>query len=151
VAVLKYLRTGVLPIFYDRVRGHDHSKYLSVHAQARYFQIARLEEWVAKKQYVDAVKIYTYAREIIAESLYLATEHSSSEQILGFPFQTVEKRYICPMGIKAHMGSKTVDEMKCGKEFRQLMDDDDPEYEKVLVWQYLTVETTYNMPKGATT
>jgi BTB/POZ domain-containing protein KCTD9 len=146
--VLKYLRTGVLPIFYDRVKGHDYQKYLTVCAQARYFQIARLEEWVEKKQYIYSVKVSTSVRELDS-SMDLSTHHSSNEQIRVFPHRTLKKQYICPRGIWQHMGSTTVRGMECGAQCRRQMGEDGPESE-VEVWKYVTVGTTHHVPEAAT-
>ncbi|KAF4628219.1 hypothetical protein G7Y89_g9933 [Cudoniella acicularis] len=47
--ILRYLRRGVLPIFYDRVKGHNYSLYLALLGKAKYFQILRLENWLKRK------------------------------------------------------------------------------------------------------
>jgi hypothetical protein len=62
--VLRYLRRGVLPIFYDKMKGHDYSLYLALLEETKYFQIPRLEEWLEKKQYLYALKIKYSATEI---------------------------------------------------------------------------------------
>lgn len=53
--ILRYLRRGLLPIFYDAMKGHDHALYLALLEEARYFQIPRLETWLSSKSYLDAV------------------------------------------------------------------------------------------------
>src|SRR5437763_426520 len=40
--ILRYLRRGVHPIFYDNLRGHDHALYQALLEEARYFQIGEL-------------------------------------------------------------------------------------------------------------
>jgi BTB/POZ domain-containing protein KCTD9 len=50
--ILRYLRRGVLPIFYDNIRGHDHGLYRALLEEARYFQIDRLENWLSDKSYI---------------------------------------------------------------------------------------------------
>ena len=55
--ILRYLRRGVLPIFFDQARGHDYALYLSLLEEARYFGICRLEEWLANKRYLDVFEI----------------------------------------------------------------------------------------------
>lgn len=61
--VLRYLRTGVLPVFYDRERGHDFALYQALLEEARYFAIDRLQKWLCERKYLDAVKIHHLATE----------------------------------------------------------------------------------------
>jgi hypothetical protein len=44
--ILRYLRTGILPLFYDREKGHDFALYQAVLEEAKYFVINRLEKWI---------------------------------------------------------------------------------------------------------
>ena len=62
--VLRYLRTGMFPIFYDPDKGHDECLYLALLNQALFYQIDRLRDWIAGKSYLDAVTRHTYARSI---------------------------------------------------------------------------------------
>ncbi|KFH48129.1 hypothetical protein ACRE_009850 [Hapsidospora chrysogenum ATCC 11550] len=62
--VLRYLRTGMYPLFFDRDRGHDEVLYLALLQQARFYQIDRLEAWLAAKSYQDAVRRRTWANSI---------------------------------------------------------------------------------------
>jgi hypothetical protein len=48
--ILRYLRTGVLPVFYDRSTGHNDSLYKSLLEEAKYFAIARLEKWLCQQK-----------------------------------------------------------------------------------------------------
>ena len=66
--VLRYLRTGVLPVFYDRVKGHDFPLYQALLDEAMYFAIDRLQRWLCERKYLDAVKIQ-----------YLVTETQNRE------------------------------------------------------------------------
>ena len=54
---LQYLRTAVLPILYDSVKGHDFSLYHQVLHEAQYLGIDRLCKWIKEAKYIDAVKI----------------------------------------------------------------------------------------------
>lgn len=56
--ILRYLRTGVLPVFYDRLTGHDFPLYQALLEESRYFAIERLQKWLCERKYLDAVKIY---------------------------------------------------------------------------------------------
>lgn len=66
--ILRYLRSGVLPVFYDRLAGHDFPMYQTLLAEVKYFAIDRLEKWLCERKYLDAVKIH-----------YLATETQDRE------------------------------------------------------------------------
>lgn len=61
--VLRYLRTGVLPVFYDRLLGHDFSLYQALLEESKYFAIDRLQKWLCERKYLDAVKIRYTATE----------------------------------------------------------------------------------------
>lgn len=51
-----FFRSGVLPVFYDELKGFDHRLYSLLLEQADFFQIDRLREWILEKRYVQAVK-----------------------------------------------------------------------------------------------
>ncbi|KAI9773729.1 MAG: hypothetical protein M1839_002027 [Geoglossum umbratile] len=53
--ILRYLRRAVLPVFYDKLKGHDHALYLALLEEAKYFQIARLAKWLEEKVLNDVL------------------------------------------------------------------------------------------------
>jgi hypothetical protein len=55
--ILKYLRSAVLPVFYDSVKGHDFSLYDQVLQEPRYFGIDRLCKCIKEAKYIDAIKV----------------------------------------------------------------------------------------------
>ncbi|KAG9250636.1 uncharacterized protein F5Z01DRAFT_609729, partial [Emericellopsis atlantica] len=55
--VLRYLRTGVLPVFYDSTAGHNFPLYQALLEESKYFAIDRLEKWLRERKYLEAVKI----------------------------------------------------------------------------------------------
>ena len=55
--ILRYLRLGTFPVFFDKIKGHDYGLYSDVLAQARYFGIEPLGIWVEEKRYYAAVNI----------------------------------------------------------------------------------------------
>jgi hypothetical protein len=61
--ILRYLRTGVLPVFYDRLAGHDFPLYQAILEESKYFAIDRLQKWLRERKYLDVVKIHYIARE----------------------------------------------------------------------------------------
>ena len=60
--VLRHLRHGVMPIFYDDATGHDHALYLAVLEQARYFAVEPLRQWLEGRTYLHAVTVAYSAR-----------------------------------------------------------------------------------------
>lgn len=62
--VLRYLRRGVFPLFYEESKGHNFGLYLALLKEARYFKIKRLEQWLDKKRYLDTVKTEYSATEL---------------------------------------------------------------------------------------
>ncbi|KAH8585994.1 hypothetical protein B0O99DRAFT_459627, partial [Bisporella sp. PMI_857] len=56
--ILRYLRTGVLPVFYDRANGHDFALYQALLGEAKYFIIERLEKWLCERKYLQVVEIH---------------------------------------------------------------------------------------------
>jgi hypothetical protein len=61
--ILRYLRTGVLPVFYDKTTGHNFSLYQALLEESKYFAIDRLQKWLCERKYLDAVKITYIATE----------------------------------------------------------------------------------------
>lgn len=55
--IMRFLRSGVLPVFYDGMKGFDHQLYSLLLEQAEFFVINRLRVWILEKRYVQAVKI----------------------------------------------------------------------------------------------
>lgn len=105
--VLRYLRRGVFPIFYDKLKGHDYALYLALLQEAKYFGIVQLQNWLEHKNFLQAVKItYTY------EGAHDKTENGPPIATLTTPANTevewlnvnfrAEKGWICPHEISSH-------------------------------------------------
>lgn len=54
--IMCFFRSGVLPVFYDGLKGFDHQLYSLLLEQAEFFLIDRLRDWILEKRYVQAVK-----------------------------------------------------------------------------------------------
>ena len=121
--ILRYLRRGVLPVFYDNAKGHDHALYFSLLEEARYFQIPRLEIWLEEKTYLQAVKIKHTAVEL--EGVEQIPETIEADTELEYQTaRTVKKVYVCPRGIFVHRGNPN----NCGKLCRKSQGDAEDEY-----------------------
>ncbi|KAG6060004.1 hypothetical protein E4U17_005180 [Claviceps sp. LM77 group G4] len=55
--ILRYLRHPAFPLFYDHVHGHDVGLYASLHNEATYFQISRLQKWLSAQRYLEAIQV----------------------------------------------------------------------------------------------
>ncbi|RFU33670.1 hypothetical protein B7463_g2676, partial [Scytalidium lignicola] len=108
--ILRYLRRRVLPVFYDNIKGHDHTLYLALLEEAKYFQIPRLEKWLRDKEYLKAIKIKYTAAELEGSSF--SETRSADEQVEYRPTWQTRKVYICPRGISVHRG----DPGACGRQ-----------------------------------
>ncbi|KAL2260270.1 hypothetical protein VTK26DRAFT_5756 [Humicola hyalothermophila] len=110
--ILRYLRRGIFPLFFDIVKGHDDHLYLSLLEEARYFQIPRLEDWLQRKRYLDAVQV-AYTTDQYKDN-YPSWHHfevRSGVTVEYHPQWDIRKVYICPRGIPEHRGSP----MSCGR------------------------------------
>lgn len=77
--ILRYLRTGVLPVFYDRGKGHDFALYQALLEEAKYFAIERLEKWLCERKYLEVVEIHYLATETQDRESYTKYTTSDSE------------------------------------------------------------------------
>lgn len=104
--ILRYLRRGIFPLFFDAVKGHDYHLYLSLLEEARYFQIPRLQDWLEKKRYLEAVRVDITAEQHDSNPSFW---HEHLEVPVGtaieyYPSWGTKKVYICPRGIFQHRG-----------------------------------------------
>lgn len=121
--ILRYLRRGVLPIFYDKAKGHDYARYLALAEEANYFQIARLEKWIKDKTYLQVVKISHSAKEL--ESADAIDETIATDvEVEYHPTLKTEKVYVCPRGISVHHGNPSA----CGRLCQNARGDKEDEY-----------------------
>ena len=93
--ILRYLRTGVLPVFYDQAHGHDFVLYQALHGEAEYFAIDRLCRWIREKKYLEAVEVRYSAR--MADSLEKVPA-SSAVNATVLPITVSQNKWHCPLG-----------------------------------------------------
>jgi hypothetical protein len=139
--ILRYLRRGVFPVFYDKSKGHDHALYLALLEEARYFQIDRLQGWLESKKYFEAVTIRCRASEVEEmESLDKTT--SANLEVEFHPSWLTRTVYVCPRKIASHRGNPDA----CGRRCRSAQEDDDDEYveERILSTVVIYKETILN-------
>ncbi|KAK1636461.1 hypothetical protein BDP81DRAFT_481149 [Colletotrichum phormii] len=54
--ILRFLRTGMYPLFWDARNGFDYAMYAMIQEQARYYMLYDLEAWIAQQKYHDVVE-----------------------------------------------------------------------------------------------
>ncbi|KAI1261494.1 hypothetical protein F5Y18DRAFT_199394 [Xylariaceae sp. FL1019] len=65
VEVLRYLRSGNFPLYFDaKTSTFDYAKYAALLGEAQYFQIAKLEDWIQNKRFLKAVTIKHHVEQI---------------------------------------------------------------------------------------
>jgi len=116
--VLRYLRSGVLPLYYQKDAGHDYGLYIAVLEQADFFGIERLQEWIKEKQYLEAVKIQRSAR-VLESAIDLCETTSADEEVEYHYLRKTEKVFVCPRGIHIHRGKP----QSCGRQCRNAQSD----------------------------
>ncbi|CAI6098156.1 unnamed protein product [Clonostachys chloroleuca] len=98
--ILRYLRTGTPPLFFDpATQTYDLAKYAALLSEARYFQIPSLVTWVVEQKYFQVIQVNTKIRVYDEESFQnLPTSSSSSTSKVEY-FQTtgIERRFVCPL------------------------------------------------------
>ncbi|KAL1841480.1 hypothetical protein VTJ49DRAFT_7035 [Mycothermus thermophilus] len=107
--ILNYLRRGVFPLFYDEAKGFDYARYVSLLAEARYFQIRRLENWINNKGFLDAVQVVHTSQ--VYDDTPPADVTPANTTITHNVTWVKKKVYICPRGIEVHRGQPE----KCGR------------------------------------
>ncbi|KAI1426512.1 hypothetical protein F5Y12DRAFT_712960 [Xylaria sp. FL1777] len=135
--ILRYLRSGNFPLYFDPGSGtYDYAKYAALLGEAQYFGIQKLENWIRKQSYLDAVKIH-YSVNIIedAESENLTV---GADQRVDFSYLSRTKSvYQCPRGIYVHQGQP----QKCGRQCENARGEAKPEYEDTQVLTAVVVKT----------
>jgi BTB/POZ domain-containing protein KCTD9 len=107
--ILRYLRRGILPIFYNSV-GHDHTMYVALLEEAKYFQIPRLEKWLNDQSYLQLVKV-RYSATTFYDIDAVANTVGSDVELMHYPTWNTQKVYLCPRRINSHRGDPTA----CGR------------------------------------
>lgn len=139
--ILRYLRLGVFPLFYDKAKGHNYAPYLARLAQAKLFQIKKLEEWLEKKQYLSALRVeYSATESEGTEELNIS--RNSDVELEYYPVWGTKEVYVCPRGLPEHRGEADTCVRDCMKVQVDEDDEDDADdrYEEESVLRTLVVE-----------
>ncbi|SLM35714.1 Potassium channel tetramerisation-type BTB domain [Lasallia pustulata] len=132
--ILRYLRRGMLPIFYDNSKGHDYALYLEFLEEAKYFQISRLETWLKDQTYLQAMKIAYSAVELEGADGFDEITKTDME-VEYHPVWRTKRVYICPRSIDVHRGNP----LACGRSCRNAQGNAEDEYEDEEVLKTLVI------------
>ena len=132
--LLRFLRHGVFPIFYEPVKGHDQAMYLALLEEAKFFQVTRLINWLEKRNYCKAVTI-RHSASVVEGIDDLCTAQSSEFDVNYYPVWTTAKVYACHRGIAVHRG----DPRRCGRACLAVTGDADNVYEDEAVVKTMVV------------
>ncbi|KAI9653256.1 MAG: hypothetical protein M1829_001328 [Trizodia sp. TS-e1964] len=126
--ILRYLRRGLLPVFYDNAKGHDHALYLALLEEARIFQIDRLQLWLETKGYLKAIGIGRAVEEVqgVEDIEKTLTERGGSIEAI-YPKWRTEQSYLCPREIFVHNGNRSA----CGRQCAIAQGTDPIAYEEI--------------------
>jgi hypothetical protein len=114
--LLRFMRRPeVFPLFYSKANGFDYDLYNRLEAEAEYFQVEPLLDWIKDKRYLQAIVTHTYAadtrnlNEILPDTLSITQTEDRSY------IPRIRKVYLCPRQIDVHRG----DPNRCGAACRK--------------------------------
>lgn len=143
--LLRFMRRPeTFPLFYTKADGFGYDLYNRLEAEARYYQMDTLENWLKGKIYLQAVICHT--RDAIVQNL----DSFSVKTIPTYEFEEhhmiprKKKVYICPRGIFVHHGDKD----RCGQACRRAQGDDDEKYEEQRYVEVVTIKKEIEFVRG---
>ncbi|KAL2212682.1 hypothetical protein CC79DRAFT_439766 [Sarocladium strictum] len=108
--ILRYLRTKTYPLFYDRINGHDKTKYVALLQQAEYYQLGSLASWISQKKFLQAVRKTTkhFSHQFVGpgQLSHMTAYWGKDEELTVISaVQSRQRKIMCPAGIWAHDGN----------------------------------------------
>lgn len=128
--ILRYLRTGVLPVFYDNNSGHDFALYQAVHGDAEYFAIDRLCRWIRERKYLEAMQVH-HVTALRSRSLDEVTGSEMNSTVL--PVTVRQNIWYCHMG-QDHPVSECNTTWKCSSNSERYKERGGWKQEDILMW-----------------
>ncbi|KAI0426436.1 hypothetical protein F5Y09DRAFT_62410 [Xylaria sp. FL1042] len=140
--ILRYLRSGNFPLYFDPASGtYDYAKYAALLGEAQYFGISKLEAWIQKQCYLDAVTIHYSIEQVRdTESVPLGGHYVTlpADQRLDFSYLSRAKRvYLCPRRIAVHRDHPE----SCGRQCLNARGESEREYEDTYEVKAIVVKT----------
>ncbi len=140
--ILRYLRSGMLPVFYDDTKGFDHALYVLVLEQAEFLGIDRLRKWIQDKRYLQAVTKARSVKILLGEKIEQLDGLNAADTISEYHvLRAIERTYICPRGIFSHTQPEN-----CGRQCRNAHAEESDRYceEKVPCVVEIRTKTVFN-------
>lgn len=108
--ILRYLRTKTYPLFYDRVNGHDKTKYVALLQQAEYYQLGSLASWISQKKFLQAVRKTTkhFSHQFVGpgQLSHMTAYWGKDEELTVISaVHSKQRKIMCPAGIWEHDGN----------------------------------------------
>jgi hypothetical protein len=101
--ILRFLRRGVCPLFFDNAKGHDYTSYIALLEEAKYFGIPRLVAWLQEREYLHAVEIHqTVYKETKIMGELDKIESNVTKEYISPPTWSKTTSWDCPHGIPEH-------------------------------------------------
>ncbi|KAL9632827.1 MAG: hypothetical protein Q9164_005074 [Protoblastenia rupestris] len=149
--ILRYLRSNstgdpVYPLFYDQAKGFGYAIYQHILAQARYFDIPPLLEWIEGQKYLKAIEIER-STNILHRAEDVSTTHYANVRSEYYPIRRTEKVYVCPRGIDGHRGHQE----RCGRQCENAQRPDGKLYADEEVISFLEVQSKTVFKQSALT
>ena len=111
--ILAFLRSGEPPIFYDNIKGHDLVMYQRVYAEACFFGVEKLVDWLKKKKYEGYITVNTSIRvQDCADSSILHSDQQEPTSVDIKVMSMTDNVYFCPRGKEAHRNQPS----RCGRD-----------------------------------
>ncbi|KAI0843557.1 hypothetical protein F5Y06DRAFT_255254 [Hypoxylon sp. FL0890] len=151
--ILRYLRSGNFPFFFDTAtQTFDLAKYTALLGEARYFGIRKLEEWIENNKYLDLVHleksvfIFPDAEDTPLRPYISVRPNTKTEVTTSWRTQKI---YICPREIPVHRGNRSLCGQACEKARQQGSGEVEYEDEPILSAVVITTKVILNhMPRA---
>ncbi|KAH7088826.1 hypothetical protein FB567DRAFT_318876 [Paraphoma chrysanthemicola] len=143
--LLRFMRRPeVFPLFYTKDRGFDYDLYNRLEAEAEYFQLDTLREWIMEKKYEKAVVVHTSIAMAKEVDEVVPKKHSVNVEEDWHVIPRTRKVYVCPRGIFVHRG----DPDRCGQACRKARGDGEIEYDKETYEEVVIVRKEFELVAG---
>ena len=134
--LLRFMRRpSNFPLFWSKHGGFDYDLYQRLQAEAEYFQVDALYQWLKDKKYKSAVTIYVHAPKVVEATCVPGAFLDGSQSENRHFVKKTRQWYVCPRAIPGHRGAPG----RCGKACQRFQGDDEDKYEAEDYTEMITV------------
>lgn len=136
--ILRFMRQGTFPILLKGT-SVDFGLYRALLDSVRFFQVTRLEAWIASEKYRQRVVTTHAVSELpgFADVARLDRSYNAGEEAEYFPSVRTRLAYQCPRGIGVHQ-----DPTDCGRACDKARADSASDYREEQYWSAVIVRKT---------